>query len=80
MTMKFYKTVVTIEILHDETTPTILGLDHAAYEIFEGGSSGLIDIGRAEGLTREQLITECEKHGTDPDFFLGFEEENEEAA
>ena len=68
--MTFYKTVITVEVL-SEGPLQWNDLSDVAYEIIEGGASGWIDY-REEDISEEDLIQECKKHATDPEFFLGY--------
>ena len=74
--MKFYKTVVTVEVLTTEEVD-LTDLDTLNYYITEGNGSGLIEQSY-HVISKEQLIAECARHGTEPGFFLGYDEEEGE--
>ena len=64
-----YKTIIQVEVLSDVPFEwdTLKSVDYA---INEGGCSGLVEEIGTERLNRAQAIKECEKHDTDPGFFL----------
>lgn len=66
-----YKTVIQVEILHEEPEWTEADLRFVEHEITEGGASGLVTIGPTKPLSLEELLRECVRHQTDPEFFLG---------
>lgn len=63
---KFYKTVVTIEILGEE--PWDGSLETLNYDVTEGHFSAMMD-DDVEELTAQEAVLECKRHGTDPEFF-----------
>ena len=69
-----WKTVIEVEVLSEEPFDYDT-LDQVHYAITKGGCSGLYDTKDTKHLTKEEAIKECEKQGTDPDFFMLNEEE-----
>jgi len=77
--MKFYKTTIVMEVLSDSLgipVPEMEILD-LAEQVVEGFGymDTRWDVTEHKEITKEQLIKECEKQGTDPAFFLGDEYE-----
>jgi hypothetical protein len=67
---KFYKTVITIEVLSEDGHPTDLhSLLDVAAEIDVGDWSGKVNYGRPKRLTIPQMIEACQDQSTDPGFF-----------
>ena len=65
---KLHKTVIQIEVLSEDFYD-FWGLESLARDIILGECSGLTKIVSQEELTHEQSILECQKQGTDPEFF-----------
>jgi len=67
---KLYKSVLKVEILSEVPYPDVMSLDQVAFDIVEGECSGVIEW---ESLNAElhgtEAVKECEKHGSDPEFF-----------
>ncbi len=74
--IKFYKTIVRVEILH-EGGYEFDDLKDLHNDITHGDCSGNIVEESVEALTKEELAFECGRHGTNLEFFLGGEEEVE---
>ena len=74
---KFRKTIITIEVLSDGPFEfdSLNSIDHS---IMSGDCSGLISSIVEEKLTRDEMIQECDRHLTDPEFFGIAEDELEE--
>lgn len=69
------KTVLEVTVLADGRIDNY-DLETIGHEIVHGSWSGDIKIKETKILTRNELIEECDKQGTDVSFFLG-EEENQ---
>lgn len=78
MKAKLYKSVLKVEILSEEPYPDVLSLHQVSYDIVEGECSGVMEW---EYLNAElhgaEAVKECEKHGSDPEFFQMDNEGNE---
>lgn len=74
---KFYRTVVQIEILSGEPVPDGIGIDDINYQITEGGWSGTAETVVSEEVTRERMAELLTAQGSDPEFLLGDEDEDE---
>lgn len=74
---KLYKSVLKVEILSEEPYPDVMSLNQVAFDIVEGECSGVIewDYLNAE-LHGTEAVKECEKHGSDPEFFQMDEDGN----
>ena len=70
------KTVIHLEILSDGDIPDDWTLQDIGYNIVHGDMSGYWNVAEERVLTEEEVIEECTKHGTDPEFF-GIEEDEE---
>ena len=76
MTTKIlYKTTYTIEVLTEEKE--IYDLNDLVYEINEGDASGHELSTKTVMVEGKDAVKECEKHGTDTDFFQMDEDGNE---
>jgi hypothetical protein len=68
---KLYKSKLTIEVLSDEPIPEHASLESIQEAIEYGPSSGrVLWNSRNKEISGENAVKECEKHGTDPDFFM----------
>ena len=78
---KVYKTLVTVEVLHDEWAD-LKDIQQIAYEITDGNgsASGLVSIAPRVEVPPDQLAAECDKHGTDIEFFIGSIDDDEPEA
>lgn len=66
------KTTITFEILENPKegeNPSEMSMEQIAYGITYGNMSGHQTETKVEMLNIEQSVKECEKHGSDPDFF-----------
>ena len=66
------KTTITFEILENPKegeNPSNMSMEQIVYGITYGNMSGHQADVKVEMLNIEQSIKECEKHGSDPDFF-----------
>lgn len=68
--MPFYKTTIVVEVLSDGPYE-YNNLKWTHYDIIEGECSGYVRVQSQEELNADDLIAECDKHATDPEFFLG---------
>lgn len=75
--IEIVKTVIRIEILSDGHIPDDWTLETIGHEIVHGDMSGRWDVTEERVLSKEEVIEECIKHATDPEFF-GIEEEEDE--
>jgi hypothetical protein len=68
---KLYKSILKVEVLSDEPIHENASLESVQEAIEYGPSSGKIswDV-RNNEISGETAVKECEKHGTDPDFFM----------
>jgi len=72
---RLWKTTIKVEILSERPFDyDTLGELH--YMITEGGYSGIHEITKTVELKGKRAINECEKQGTDPEFFFGGVEDN----
>lgn len=69
MKKTIYKTVYTIEVLTEENETYDYDLDGLAYEITNGDASGHLKTTMPVAVVGKDAVKECEKHGTDPEFF-----------
>jgi len=73
----YYKTEIRVEVLTDGPFEWDT-LENVAYAITHGSASGLVYEWDYYRLTEEELVEECDKHGTDPTYFLDFAAETGE--
>jgi len=66
---KFYKTIVSLEVLSEGPIPAGAALANIVSETVYGTWSGLRLPDQATELTPEELIEACGVHLTDPEFF-----------
>ena len=66
--MKFYKTVISLEILSEEPVENC-SLSDIDYEITHGQWSGAYKVLSVEKLTKDQVQNELKAQKSDPDFF-----------
>jgi len=78
--MRFYKTVIMMEVLSDSDGPSVpdMELIDLAEQVVHGDMSAKWDVTQHYEINREQFIKECELQGTYPGFFLGDDYEDEE--
>ena len=70
---KFFKTILKVEVLSENSDVANLDIDEIAWAITDGDCSGLVTVEEVKQLSEEELVAECDKQGTDPAFFLGDE-------
>ncbi len=76
MEKPIYKTIITVEVLSEEPySETSLG--QIAYDIMEGGCSGVATAAESVLLTPEESIAATIAQGSDPEFFGLTDVENE---
>ena len=65
---KFYRTIVTVEILSDEPigSPT---LDEINYQIMEGDWSGQYEVSSVAEISPAEMTSALIAQGSDPEFF-----------
>jgi len=68
MERKFYKTVITVEVL-SEGPYEFVSLRQVVDDITDGDCSGKIEDGESVELSREDFVAACEAQGSDPEFF-----------
>lgn len=74
--IKYYKTVIQVEILSvGPYDPDTLADVH--YDIVEGDCSGKWSIKEQQELSRKEMSEALENQGSDPEFLLGTEDEEE---
>ena len=66
--MKFYKTIVQVEILSEKPVE-VDSLENLNELIIHGDCSGLINKMSEQSISKKELIDECSRHHTDPSFF-----------
>jgi len=67
---KVYKSVLKVEILSEDPYPEVMTLNQVAFDIVEGECSGVIEWESLNAeLHGEEAVKECDKHGSDPEFF-----------
>jgi hypothetical protein len=71
---KFYRTVVTVEVLHDRELGD-MDLSDIAREIVEGDFSGKTTFGDPEEVSPERVSELLIEQGSDPAFLLGYGED-----
>jgi len=64
-----YKTIVTVEVLSDKPL-TDESLETIAEQSMTGDWSKNMKIGESVELSKDEVETECAKHGSDVSFFL----------
>lgn len=69
-----YRTLITVEVLHDRPLGD-MELADVAHEIVEGDFSGKVTFGDPEKVSRERMAELLTAQGSDPAFLLGDEEE-----
>jgi hypothetical protein len=74
---KFYRTQITFEVLSDEPVSSGLSLGGVLYECNEGGWSGQTTSWHSEEVSRELMADLLIAQGSDPEFLLGEEDDDE---
>lgn len=70
--MAIYKTIYRVEVLSEGRIPEEMSLGDVFRETVVGEFSGHIVKEEIWGpLKKGAVVSECRKHGTDPEFFLG---------
>jgi len=73
----YYKTIIQVEVLSND--PYDVGnLEDLHYDITEGDYSGDFKIISQEKLTKEEMAKALEAQGSDPEFMMPEEEEENE--
>ena len=67
---KFYREVITFEILSEEPIPDCLSLGDIHYHTTEGHMSGQFGSTKAEIVDGATMAKLLEKQGSDPEFFM----------
>jgi archaellum component FlaG (FlaF/FlaG flagellin family) len=75
-TRKFYKTVITIEVLSEEVY-AFDSLEQTAYDIQDGGCSGKIEVVKSEELNGENVVKALNNQGSASEFFMLDEDGND---
>lgn len=65
---KFYKHTITVEVI-SETDAVPSNLADVAYQISDGGDSGVWEVSKTEKLNGKQAAQALIKQGSDPEFF-----------
>ena len=74
---KYWKTIITVEVLtEDDDPPNFNDLSDVAYEITDGHASGVFSQS-SEEVTEEKMRGLLLEQGSDPDFLIIAEEEEE---
>lgn len=69
--MKFYRSVITVEILSDEQLPDGMDLQSVYQEITSGGSSGMVEHPVwNEEVTERHMAELLTAQGSDPGFLI----------
>lgn len=70
MPRKFYKTIITLEILSEEQIPDDMTLDNIYAEAMDGGySMRQVGTWKETELSGKQAVKALKKQGSDPGFF-----------
>lgn len=77
MSQKFYRTVITYEVLSDRPISD-LSISDVARECEEGDFSGMELTTTTEEVSAERMIELCENQGSDPSFILGDDDDEYE--
>jgi len=75
--VKYYKTIIQVEIVHDENFDPHQGLSAVAHEMTFGDISGITNVKKSTQLSKKQCANALIKQGSDPSFLLGEEYEEE---
>ncbi len=75
-TRKFYKTVITIEVLSEDVY-AFDSLEQTAYDIQDGGCSGKIEVVKSEELNGENVVKALNNQGSASEFFMLDEDGND---
>ncbi len=65
----YYHTKITVSVLSD-TPLEDMSLAELNYLITDGDASGQVNQGESKPISREELQTLCDEHGTDISFFI----------
>mgnify|MGYP001766937626 CR=1 FL=1 len=68
--MPFFKTTITLEVLSEGEIPSEMDLPQIIEEATTGEFSMIWASTETKLLTEEELVSECERQGSDPGFFL----------
>lgn len=68
---KFYRHVLTLEVLTADDTLDGMDLAGIAYEIEDGHASGMFLSEETEEVSRERMAELLTNQGSDPEFLLG---------
>lgn len=68
-TRKFYRTVITVEVLSEEPLDPTVSLADVESAITDGDCSGDVKFTASETLTGPQTADALMKQGSDPEFF-----------
>ena len=74
---KFYKTVLQVEVLSEDTPINCENLDQVGYAITEGDCSGVVRTVSTVKMTGAQAAKALQEQGSDPEFF-GLDSEGNE--
>lgn len=66
---KYYKTIVTVEVLSEEPIPNWTDLENLNYQITYGDWSGEVNIGTSEEVDAKTIAKLLINQGSDPGFF-----------
>lgn len=76
-TRKYYKTLITIEVLSEEPLEDGVSAEDVLAEIDEGGWSGVVQFGDSMPMNGLEAATALLAQGSDPGFFMLDEDGNE---
>jgi len=67
---KFYRRVITIEVLSEEEVDETISLSQLEYAITDGDCSGNIKWGESQIVDGKKMAKLLIKQGSDPEFFM----------
>lgn len=67
--MKFYKTIIQVEVLSEDQPVNNLSLKQIVYEITEGDCVGTSEIISAREISPSDCAEELSRMGSEPEFF-----------
>lgn len=68
--MSYYRTIIQVEVL-SESPYGVTNLEDIAYDIDQGGCSGVVKIVSSEEVSKEQMAELLIAQGSDPEFLIG---------
>jgi hypothetical protein len=75
---KFFETLITVSVLSEDTPYSFSSYSNLAYDVIHGECSGSVIEERSVRLSVAELEQRTAEHGSEPDFFVGYAEMNED--